>query len=275
MLNRMSADSGVAASNSDSPPAISRSLFRLCSVGVATLVVVLVTTIERLHASERVTSSTAPSLVAPGFVGSRTCGTCHSVQFKSWQGSHHQLAMQPATDASVLGNFNHEQIKIDEVTSTFFKRGKKFLVRTDVPDGALKRLRNRVHLRSVPRCSSTSSRCPEARLQALGIAWDASSRARSVVSDGFVSIRRPDLAIGFLCIGPPSIRPGTTCARTVIRPTFARITTSRPVTTTPHMPRSMWLAKPAMGRVRIMWRGQGSRERLEGAGRKRRADDCA
>ncbi len=35
------------------------------------------------------------------YVGSAACGVCHPVPFLEWRGSHHQLAMQPASQASV------------------------------------------------------------------------------------------------------------------------------------------------------------------------------
>jgi len=31
------------------------------------------------------------------FVGAQACGDCHTAQFDAWKGSHHALAMQPAT----------------------------------------------------------------------------------------------------------------------------------------------------------------------------------
>src|SRR5215471_9462079 len=41
-----------------------------------------------------------------GFVGMQTCGTCHAAQFEAWKRSHHAAAMQPATPATVLGDFS-------------------------------------------------------------------------------------------------------------------------------------------------------------------------
>src|ERR1700733_2595032 len=76
-------------------------------------------------------------MLPPTFVGSNACGDCHHEELKGWLRSHHQLAMQPATDASVLGNFSDATIAKAGITSTFFRRGKKFMVRTDGPDGAL------------------------------------------------------------------------------------------------------------------------------------------
>ena len=44
--------------------------------------------------------------------------------------------MQPATPATVLGNFDDATVTYDGVTSTFFRRDDRFFVRTDGPDGA-------------------------------------------------------------------------------------------------------------------------------------------
>jgi hypothetical protein len=47
-------------------------------------------------------------------------------QFDAWKNSHHALAMQPATAATVLGDFagaHHEQLG---VTTTFLRYGEKF-----------------------------------------------------------------------------------------------------------------------------------------------------
>lgn len=45
--------------------------------------------------------------------------------------------MQPASNLSVLGDFNHADFSDHGVTSIFFRDGSKFMVRTDGPDGAL------------------------------------------------------------------------------------------------------------------------------------------
>lgn len=40
------------------------------------------------------------------FLGDEACASCHKEQFKDWKGSHHDKAMDIATDATVLGDFN-------------------------------------------------------------------------------------------------------------------------------------------------------------------------
>jgi hypothetical protein len=45
--------------------------------------------------------------------------------------------MQPATEATVAGDFDGARFTDAKVTSTFFRRDGKFIVRTDGPDGTL------------------------------------------------------------------------------------------------------------------------------------------
>lgn len=123
-------------------------------------------------------SQAAPqSTSAPTFAGARKCGVCHQSEFKQWMGSHHQLAMQPAADATVLGNFNGARFSNQGLTSTFFRNGSKFMVRTDGPDGILHDYEIQYTF-GVSLLQQYLIRMPGGRLQALGIAWDSRSRAQ-------------------------------------------------------------------------------------------------
>src|SRR5262245_27305648 len=77
----------------------------------------------------------AGASVPPAFVKSATCAQCHAEQYQQWAGSHHELAMQPATSETVRANFNDVRVSHRGVTSRFFKRGEKFYVNTEGPDG--------------------------------------------------------------------------------------------------------------------------------------------
>ncbi|MBX9753335.1 MAG: hypothetical protein K2X80_01170, partial [Pseudomonadaceae bacterium] len=55
---------------------------------------------------------------APSYVGTETCSGCHSQQHDLWQGSHHDLAMQVATNKNVLGDFNNAHFSYNGITST-------------------------------------------------------------------------------------------------------------------------------------------------------------
>ena len=79
--------------------------------------------------------------------------------------------MQPANPHSVLGNFNHATFSNRGVTSTFFRRGAKFMARTDGPDGGLHDYEIRYTFGVYP-LQQYLIALPGGRLQALGIAWD-------------------------------------------------------------------------------------------------------
>ena len=111
------------------------------------------------------------------FVGAHACSGCHHDEMARWTGSHHQLAMQTATDATVLGNFNNRNFTNGGVTSTFFRNGGKFMVRTEGPDGAARDYEIKFTFGISP-IQQYLIAMPGGRLQALGIAWDSRTRKR-------------------------------------------------------------------------------------------------
>jgi tetratricopeptide (TPR) repeat protein len=85
--------------------------------------------------------------------------------------------MLPASDATVLGDFNNQSFVNGDVTSTFFRRGEKFMVRTDGSDGALHDYEIKFTFGVSP-LQQYLIETPGGRLQALGIAWDSRPRER-------------------------------------------------------------------------------------------------
>ena len=59
----------------------------------------------------------------PGFVGAAACAGCHAEEVKAWRGSQHDLAMQEASPATVLGDFADASITQHGVTSRFYRKG--------------------------------------------------------------------------------------------------------------------------------------------------------
>ena len=112
----------------------------------------------------------------PGFVGGKECAACHPKEAQLYRGSHHNLAMQPATPATVLGNFADATFTYAGITSSFFRRGDDFFVRTDGPDGALHDYRI-AYTFGVDPLQQYLIEFPDGRLQALSIAWDSRSAA--------------------------------------------------------------------------------------------------
>ncbi|MEX2026611.1 MAG: multiheme c-type cytochrome, partial [Pirellulaceae bacterium] len=69
------------------------------------------------------------------YVGRRTCIECHQQQGLLHAGSHHDLAMDLATPETVLGNFDDQTLEHHGVTSRMFRRGDKYFIETEGPDG--------------------------------------------------------------------------------------------------------------------------------------------
>lgn len=108
---------------------------------------------------------------APHYVGAASCAECHAAESAAWTGSHHDLAMQEATDATVLGDFGGTQFTYAGVTSEFFRRDGRFVARTDGPDGTLADFEIR-YVFGVEPLQQYLVELPGGRLQALSVAWD-------------------------------------------------------------------------------------------------------
>ena len=106
------------------------------------------------------------------YVGSEICASCHQDEAKLWTGSHHQLAMDHATEKSVLGDFSDASFEHFGVTSRFFRRDGKFMVETDGPDGKPAEFEIKYTFGVYP-LQQYLIEFPDGRLQALAIAWDS------------------------------------------------------------------------------------------------------
>ncbi len=81
---------------------------------------------------------TSASNKAPEFVGGNTCIECHLPEYNDWKGSHHDRAMDYATDSTVLANFNNVVIEGNGITHRAFMKDGRFMVNTDGDDGTMK-----------------------------------------------------------------------------------------------------------------------------------------
>jgi predicted CXXCH cytochrome family protein len=109
------------------------------------------------------------------FVGSEACAGCHRAEAKLWRSSHHQLAMQHATEKSVLGDFNDASFDYFGVHSRFFRRDGKYLVETDGMDGKLAPFEVKYTFGIDP-LQQYLVEFADGRLQALSLAWDRRPR---------------------------------------------------------------------------------------------------
>ena len=79
----------------------------------------------------------AAALPQPSYVDNAQCVGCHQAAGEAWAPSHHAKAMAPPTAQSVRGNFDNTQFRYQGVTTRFFRRGDKYMVHTDGPDGRM------------------------------------------------------------------------------------------------------------------------------------------
>lgn len=106
------------------------------------------------------------------YVGRAACAECHQAEMATFAGSHHDLAMQPATPATVLGDFGGTSFSHFGVTSTFSRAGEQFVVRTDGPNGELRDYPV-AYVFGVTPLQQYLLDIGKGRLQALTIAWDS------------------------------------------------------------------------------------------------------
>ncbi|WP_053120647.1 tetratricopeptide repeat protein [Pseudomonas sp. P1.31] len=113
----------------------------------------------------------AVALKPASMVDEQQCQGCHTEQVKDWQGSHHQLAMQPANAETMLGDFNNVTFKAEKETTKFTRKGDEFWVNTPGIDGKNADFKVAYTFGIAP-LQQYLIEVGEGRLQALGVAWD-------------------------------------------------------------------------------------------------------
>lgn len=109
------------------------------------------------------------------FIGSERCESCHRQEYSLWQGSHHQLAMQPASGDAVLGDFSNVSVPYFDAEAGFARRDDQFFV--TMTDEAGKTEEHRItHTFGVTPLQQYLVDAPGGRKQALQFAWDSRSQ---------------------------------------------------------------------------------------------------
>jgi len=107
----------------------------------------------------------------PSFVGAATCIECHKREYDLWKGSHHDLAMDVATDSTVLGDFNNYEFRHRGEVHRFFRKGEKFFVNTEGETGKFEDFEVSYTFGYTP-LQQYLVPFEGGRLQCLPIAWD-------------------------------------------------------------------------------------------------------
>ena len=105
-------------------------------------------------------------------MGSKSCQGCHEQAFNDWRNSHHDLAMQPASEDTVLGDFNGVEFDYHGSITRFSKDDSGFWVTTQGSDGILEKFPVEYVFGVYP-LQQYLIPLDGGRLQALTIAWDS------------------------------------------------------------------------------------------------------
>ena len=106
------------------------------------------------------------------FLGDQKCKECHQDQFKSWEGSHHDKAMEIADSVSILGDFNNQKFTSQGVTSHFYKKDNDFYVNTEGPDGENHDYKI-IYTFGITPLQQYIVQFPDGHYQCLRTAWDS------------------------------------------------------------------------------------------------------
>ncbi len=109
------------------------------------------------------------------FVGREVCADCHVAQTEAWRGSHHDLAMQHATPATVLGDFQNSSFEYFGTISRFTSSEDGYFVSTDNSVGIIEQFKI-AYAFGVDPLQQYLVEFPDGRIQALPIAWDVENR---------------------------------------------------------------------------------------------------
>jgi predicted CXXCH cytochrome family protein len=120
-------------------------------------------------------AAASASLASTAYVDNQQCLRCHQAEAAAWLPSHHAKAMAPANAQSVRGDFEGTRFKHKGLTTRFFKRGDKFFVNTEGPDGKAADFEIKYTFGYEP-LQQYLIETVDGRLQPLTIAWDTRNR---------------------------------------------------------------------------------------------------
>ncbi len=159
----------TSAGEGDAPPPLRRPL------ALALVAAILLAAGLALVLAVRAGRKTPPSAAAATYVGSERCASCHPDETARWRPSNHARAMQVATEQTVLGDFNGATLEHRGKTWRFFRKGDKFVVSAEGPDGAMHDYEVAYTFGVAP-LQQYLVPFPGGRLQALSAGWDVKEK---------------------------------------------------------------------------------------------------
>jgi tetratricopeptide (TPR) repeat protein len=201
----------------------------------------------------------SPVVAEATFVGRTACARCHEKETAAWTGSHHDLAMTEATEATVRGDFSGIAFEGDGMKARFFREGAKFRIEGEGPDGRPAAFEVAYTFGWDP-LQQYLIRFPGGRLQAFSVAWDVPGQrwfflypGKRIARSDWLHWTRNGQNWNGMCAECHSTNlvkgfdPGTDSYRT----TWSEIDVSCEACHGPGSRHAAWAAIPPMGRPRI------------------------
>jgi tetratricopeptide (TPR) repeat protein len=139
---------------------------------VATLIIVLTIPLYRANRPAPMPAPKRGEIRSNlSFAGSEACRDCHRAEYDKWAGSHHRWAMAPATERTVLGDFDNAVFTYFGKTSRFYRRDGRYFVHTQGVDGKPGEFEI-THTFGWYPLQQYLIPFPGGRMQCLPIAWD-------------------------------------------------------------------------------------------------------
>ena len=139
---------------------------------LATLVILLIPPLYLLRRGGKADPGKSAGVIAPvAFTGNAACRDCHRETYDRWHNSHHDRAMDVATEETVLGDFDNSTFTHRGQVSRFYRRDGRFFVHTPGPDGKPGEFEI-THTFGWTPLQQYLVPFPGGRLQCLSIVWD-------------------------------------------------------------------------------------------------------
>ena len=109
------------------------------------------------------------------YVGSSVCAECHEEAHSKWLESHHFHAMELPTEETVRADFNESEFENYGVTTQFFRKNDKYMVKTENEEGEMQEFEVAYTFGWEP-LQQYLVKFPDGRLQVLPTCWDVEKK---------------------------------------------------------------------------------------------------
>lgn len=120
-------------------------------------------------------SAPPEALTKATYIGRQSCVSCHQQEHKDWIGSHHDRAMEIASEESVIGDFSDFTFERFGVETRFFRDGDRYMVHTEGPDGQMQDFQVKYTFGIDP-LQQYMVEFPDGRVQVLRVSWDTHNK---------------------------------------------------------------------------------------------------